>query len=117
MAPKKQASLTDSVLRAHSSSTPKNKNAIRKKHSVLTNKQNEESALDREDLINTLRAFDLDINYGPCVGLRRKDRWQRAKYFNLNPPQNIIDMLANQQIENFLGEPVLQRCIWYNILE
>ena len=40
-----------------------------------------------------LRQFDLDYAYGPCGGLSRKARWQRAQQLRLNPPQHVWDIL------------------------
>ncbi|KAI7853971.1 DNA polymerase delta, subunit 4-domain-containing protein [Circinella umbellata] len=40
-----------------------------------------------------LRKFDLDYQFGPCVGLTRLERWNRAKKLGLNPPQEVKDVL------------------------
>ena len=53
---------------------------------------------DASDNEVLLRKFDLDYSYGPCGGLSRKARWQRAQHMQLNPPQHIWDIL--QQIED-----------------
>ncbi|KAF7728399.1 hypothetical protein EC973_006207 [Apophysomyces ossiformis] len=34
-----------------------------------------------------LRSFDLDYKYGPCIGMTRQERWDRALKLGLNPPQ------------------------------
>ncbi|TKY90757.1 hypothetical protein EX895_000755 [Sporisorium graminicola] len=44
-----------------------------------------------------LRVFDLDPNYGPCMGMSRLERWQRAKDLDLDPPQEIHDILTTKQ--------------------
>lgn len=41
-----------------------------------------------------LRSFDLDQNFGPCVGLSRKERWQRAEGFGLEPPAKVWSLLS-----------------------
>ncbi|XXQ32962.1 DNA polymerase delta subunit 4 [Plasmodiophora brassicae] len=51
-----------------------------------------ESASDAEI---ALRQFDMDPKYGPCIGLTRQQRWQRAKDFGLDPPQLILDILKS----------------------
>lgn len=33
-----------------------------------------------------LRVFDNTYDYGPCVGLTRLERWERAEALGLNPP-------------------------------
>jgi DNA polymerase delta subunit 4 len=39
--------------------------------------------------ITILRTFDLRYEYGPCVGVSRLERWERAKAMGLNPPQEV----------------------------
>ncbi|KAI7896355.1 DNA polymerase delta, subunit 4-domain-containing protein [Mucor mucedo] len=51
--------------------------------------------LDETDKM--LRAFDLNYAYGPCVGIKRIDRWERARQLGLNPPPIIKDILINDQ--------------------
>ncbi|ORX56880.1 hypothetical protein DM01DRAFT_1334440 [Hesseltinella vesiculosa] len=41
-----------------------------------------------------LRAFDLNYSYGPCVGLTRLERWERAATLGLDPPQEIKALLT-----------------------
>ena len=53
---------------------------------------------DASDNEILLRKFDLDITYGPCGGLSRKARWQRAQQLQLDPPQHVWDIL--QQIDD-----------------
>jgi len=42
-----------------------------------------------------LRKFDLDSRYGPCMGLTRLERWERAQILGLNPPVEIRQILDN----------------------
>ncbi|KAI8139399.1 DNA polymerase delta, subunit 4-domain-containing protein [Fennellomyces sp. T-0311] len=42
-----------------------------------------------------LRKFDLDYKFGPCVGLTRIERWNRAQKLGLEPPQSVKDVLDN----------------------
>ncbi|EST06463.1 DNA polymerase delta, subunit 4 [Kalmanozyma brasiliensis GHG001] len=54
--------------------------------------------IDHENRIQQiLRVFDLDPNYGPCMGMSRLERWQRAKELDLDPPQEIHDILNTKQ--------------------
>lgn len=39
--------------------------------------------------ITILRTFDLSSEYGPCVGVSRLERWERAKDMGLDPPQEV----------------------------
>jgi DNA polymerase delta subunit 4 len=56
-----------------------------------------------------LRKFDLDVQFGPCSGLSRRERWLRAKELGLTPPQNILDILdrhpETRESEEFSPEP------------
>ncbi|CAL9068486.1 unnamed protein product [Musa banksii] len=40
-----------------------------------------------------LRQFDLDMRYGPCLGLSRMERWDRAAAMGLNPPGDVEAIL------------------------
>ncbi|KAI8619074.1 DNA polymerase delta, subunit 4-domain-containing protein [Chytriomyces sp. MP71] len=42
---------------------------------------------------DTLRKFDLDMKFGPNIGLTRLERWERANKFNLDPPKSVLDIL------------------------
>ncbi|KAF5373284.1 hypothetical protein D9615_007379 [Tricholomella constricta] len=44
-----------------------------------------------------LRVFDLTYEYGPCVGISRLDRWERATALGLNPPPEVKDILTTRQ--------------------
>ncbi|EKD03753.1 hypothetical protein A1Q2_01979 [Trichosporon asahii var. asahii CBS 8904] len=47
-----------------------------------------------------LRVFDLTSKYGPCAGMTRLERWNRAKKWGLNPPEGIKDILETKQGED-----------------
>uniref|UniRef100_A0A383W420 DNA polymerase delta subunit 4 n=1 Tax=Tetradesmus obliquus TaxID=3088 RepID=A0A383W420_TETOB len=53
-----------------------------------------------------LRAFDLATQYGPCTGMTRLERWQRAEQFGLNPPMQVKELLTGLQGEQ------LNQCLW-----
>ena len=40
-----------------------------------------------------LRAFDLEMKFGPLVGPSRVARWQRAQRFRLDPPPSVLSIL------------------------
>ncbi|EJD48152.1 hypothetical protein AURDEDRAFT_113033 [Auricularia subglabra TFB-10046 SS5] len=50
---------------------------------------------DKFDYI--LRVFDNSHEYGPCVGIPRLQRWERAQAMGLNPPPEIRDILLTRQ--------------------
>ncbi|RIA96804.1 DNA polymerase delta, subunit 4-domain-containing protein [Glomus cerebriforme] len=51
-----------------------------------------------------LHAFDLNYQFGPCIGLTRLERWERAHRLGLNPPEEVRDALTN---------PELNECVFY----
>ncbi|KAM0330679.1 hypothetical protein ACHAQA_003631 [Verticillium albo-atrum] len=44
-----------------------------------------------------LRYFDVSSQYGPCVGIQRKRRWERADKLGLNPPIEVLAVLLKEQ--------------------
>ena len=38
----------------------------------------------------------MDMQYGPCIGVSRFDRWQRAQRLGLNPPAAVWAMLEEE---------------------
>ena len=51
---------------------------------------NDDDAIERE-----LKEFDLNYDYGPCCGLTRLERWNRAYSLGLKPPKRIKDLLMS----------------------
>ena len=41
-----------------------------------------------------LRQFDLAFRFGPCAGLTRLQRWERAAKLGLQPPPAVPDLIA-----------------------
>ncbi|KAK1920935.1 DNA polymerase delta, subunit 4-domain-containing protein [Papiliotrema laurentii] len=52
---------------------------------------------ETNDIHHVLRVFDLTSSYGPCVGISRLQRWERAKKWGLNPPEEIKEILLTEQ--------------------
>ncbi|PNW82761.1 hypothetical protein CHLRE_06g292950v5 [Chlamydomonas reinhardtii] len=58
---------------------------------VLARSQGE-GAVSRADLSQDeqkLRKFDLTTKFGPCAGISRLERWERAAKFGLGPPEEV----------------------------
>ncbi|XP_073019871.1 uncharacterized protein [Primulina eburnea] len=47
-----------------------------------------------DDKEEVLRQFDMNMTYGPCLGMSRLDRWKRANALGLNPPEAIGRLLT-----------------------
>ncbi|XP_061736825.1 DNA polymerase delta subunit 4 isoform X1 [Nerophis ophidion] len=46
-----------------------------------------------------LQQFDLDWRFGPSTGISRLQRWERAKVHGLDPPEEIRDLLIQNQTD------------------
>ncbi|XP_061373179.1 uncharacterized protein LOC133315554 [Gastrolobium bilobum] len=46
-----------------------------------------------------LREFDMNMAYGPCLGMTRLTRWERAQKLGLNPPQEIERLLKSGKVQ------------------
>ncbi|KOS15600.1 dna polymerase delta subunit 4 [Malassezia pachydermatis] len=44
-----------------------------------------------------LRVFDMDPTYGPCMGMTRLERWQRAKDIGEDPPDELREILLTRE--------------------
>ncbi|KAF8110061.1 hypothetical protein N665_0088s0072 [Sinapis alba] len=51
-----------------------------------------------------LRQFDMNMAYGPCLGMTRLDRWERALRLGMNPPSEIERLLKTEKVQ--------QDCLW-----
>ncbi|KAL7889677.1 hypothetical protein AOLI_G00019350 [Acnodon oligacanthus] len=61
----------------------------------------------RETELQELRKFDLDWRFGPCTGISRLQRWERAALHGLDPPQEIKDILLKEKMD-----PEYTHCLW-----
>lgn len=43
-----------------------------------------------------LRYFDVSSQYGPCIGIDRTRRWERAERLGLNPPIEVLAVLLKE---------------------
>ncbi|KAF8511804.1 DNA polymerase delta, subunit 4-domain-containing protein [Hysterangium stoloniferum] len=48
---------------------------------------------DESNILTMLRVFDNTYDYGPCVGMTRMERWERAEALGLNPPIEVRQIL------------------------
>ncbi|KZT67334.1 hypothetical protein DAEQUDRAFT_396188 [Daedalea quercina L-15889] len=57
-----------------------------------------------------LRVFDLSYEYGPCAGVTRLERWNRAEALGLSPPPEVKEILLTKEgSEN----PRFSECIFH----
>ncbi|RYO98154.1 hypothetical protein DL763_002395 [Monosporascus cannonballus] len=50
-----------------------------------------------------LRYWDVSSQYGPCVGISRIKRWQRAQRLGLNPPLEVLAVLLKGEKKGTKG--------------
>ncbi|KAK3020323.1 hypothetical protein RJ639_046535 [Escallonia herrerae] len=51
-----------------------------------------------------LRQFDMNMAYGPCLGMTRMARWERASRRGLNPPKDVECLLRSAKVR--------PECLW-----
>jgi len=67
-------------------------------------------AEDQSPVHHILRIFDLSYEYGPCVGVTRLERWERAAALGLNPPSEVREILMTKEGNE---DPVLVQSVLY----
>ncbi|XP_031470014.1 DNA polymerase delta subunit 4 [Phasianus colchicus] len=60
------------------------------------------------ELLEMLRQFDLAWEYGPCTGITRLQRWERARALGLSPPATIRDALLEHR-----DDPAVTYSLWH----
>ncbi|EOO00459.1 putative dna polymerase delta protein [Phaeoacremonium minimum UCRPA7] len=68
--------------------------------------QRKAKRVHQEDLTvseKVLRYFDVSSQYGPCIGITRMKRWQRAEKLGLNPPIEVLAVLLKEEAKGTHG--------------
>ena len=60
-----------------------------------------------DDERQTLRAFDLDLKFGPCIGPSRLERWERAERLGLEPPSQVKRILVGRNDDDNANQSLL----------
>ncbi|CAF3412084.1 unnamed protein product [Rotaria socialis] len=60
-----------------------------------------------EDDLEVLKQFDLDMTFGPCTGIPRIDRYERALRHDVNPPIRVLEL-----IDLYPNDRQVTHCIW-----
>lgn len=61
----------------------------------------DQAAVDSIDDLQILKNFDLTLEFGPCTGITRLERWERAQKHGLNPPDEVKDILLKNKDEEY----------------
>ncbi|KAJ7376130.1 DNA polymerase delta subunit 4 [Desmophyllum pertusum] len=59
--------------------------------------------------LSVLKEFDLDSEFGPCIGITRLQRWERAKEYGLYPPEEVKTIISQHPNDEAFTE-----CVWYD---
>ncbi|XP_028758332.1 DNA polymerase delta subunit 4-like [Neltuma alba] len=87
--------------KAHKSSSKSSKKSVSLAPDVAQAPSPKDDVNEHEEM---LRQFDMNMAYGPCIGITRLARWERAHKLGLNPPAEIEKLLK--------GEKVQADCLW-----
>lgn len=60
------------------------------------------------DLIEVLKQFDLNWKFGPCTGITRLQRWERAELLGLSPPPTVREVLMK-----YKGNSTIVHSLWH----
>ncbi|KAJ1420859.1 DNA-polymerase delta, subunit 4 [Sesbania bispinosa] len=88
--------------RQRKNAVKKSNSKSKKKSRVVTERQDDPGYSVEEKI---LRLFDMNMAYGPCLGITRLERWERAQKLGLNPPQKIQSLLKIDKVQ--------LECLWY----
>ena len=61
-----------------------------------------------EDDLHELKTFDLTMKYGPCIGLTRLERFDRAEAHGLSPPKKVLEIIHRRGDDAQWTE-----CLWH----
>lgn len=61
-----------------------------------------------------MRQFDLNPQYGPCVGITRLERWERAQRLGKAPPAQVKALLTDPATTKAI--PDINNNLWHDIL-
>lgn len=71
------------------------------------------NAIDIPRINEILKEFDLNMNYGPIIGISRTDRFKRAEYFELPLKDETKAILKDREL--LKKYPELDLNIWHDI--
>uniref|UniRef100_A0A0B7APU6 DNA polymerase delta subunit 4 n=1 Tax=Arion vulgaris TaxID=1028688 RepID=A0A0B7APU6_9EUPU len=63
--------------------------------------------VQKERELIVLKKFDLILEYGPCIGITRMERWERANKHGLNPPVEVKNIISGHK-----DDEVYTECLW-----
>lgn len=77
-----------------------------------TRLSDEESAAAEDADERALKTFDLTSKYGPCCGMTRLERYDRAAGLGLDPPKKVLEVIQRRGAD----DPRWRECLWFHLL-
>jgi len=77
-----------------------------------------QSAKGESKATTILRRWDLSYEFGPCVGMTRMERWERAEKLGLNPPEMVRKILETSKADKLTDSEVeaLQQSVLHRLV-
>ena len=72
----------------------------------------EESAAKEDADARVLKTFDLTSKYGPCCGMTRLERYDRAAGLGLDPPKKVLEVIQRRGVD----DPRWRECVWFTLV-
>lgn len=69
------------------------KEEVKKEEASEQKKRKTASSLMTPSDLEKLVQFDMDMKYGPFIGMKRNERFERANVLNLSPPADVAFLL------------------------
>ncbi|XP_064416889.1 DNA polymerase delta subunit 4 [Latimeria chalumnae] len=105
--PKKRGLITDTYKMVRKEKKTKQEEDEEKaKEEVARNLEIERKQL--ESNLEVLKQFDLFWEYGPCIGITRLQRWERADILGLKPPVHVRDLILKHK-----DDPLYLQSLWH----
>lgn len=88
----KDSSIKSKTIKKNTKAQTKISFSISKQPSISQEKRTKDKEHEKVptlEELEQLKQFDMNMKYGPFIGIRRMERFQRAKKLQLDPPKNI----------------------------
>lgn len=90
-----------------SKTTKRKANFTQSQPKKVKNKVEEKTSNISDEDLQFLKQFDLDMTFGPCTGITRRERYERAIRHELDPPVRVLEL-----IERFPNDREVTHNLW-----
>ncbi|CAH3183342.1 unnamed protein product [Porites evermanni] len=78
-------------------------------------KETKDQELNLEKALLVLKEFDLDSEYGPCIGITRLERWERAEEYGLYPPREVKSIILQHPNDTTFTEWYVAILLFFSV--